>query len=247
MLLTLLGIVVVIIGFALRFNPLLVVVVAGIVTGLAGNLPIEKILTIFGDAFVKNRYLSLFILTLPVIGLLERNGLKEQAQQLIGSVKAATTGRILILYLFIRELAAAIGLTALGGHAQMVRPLIAPMAEAAAQNKYGTLSDRTHNEIKEFSASVDNIGVFFGEDIFIAFGGVLLIKGFYEQNGILLEPLQIALWGIPTAILAFIIHSVRLLWLDRKLAVEYGTHKLSRQLAENIEKNTINRKEGNIL
>jgi uncharacterized membrane protein len=244
MLLTLIGIVVVIVGFALRFNPLLVVVVAGIVTGFAGNLPIEKILTIFGDAFVKNRYLSLFILTLPVIGLLERNGLKEQAQQLIGSVKAATTGRILILYLFIRELAAAIGLTALGGHAQMVRPLIAPMAEAASENKYGTLSDRTHDEIKEFSASVDNIGVFFGEDIFIAFGGVLLMKGFYEQNGILLEPLQIAVWGIPTAILAFIIHSIRLLWLDRKLAAEYGSHKPSTQLAKNIGTGTINRKEG---
>lgn len=228
--LTLLGIAVVIIGFALRFNPLLVVVVSGIVTGFAGNLPIEKILAIFGDAFVKNRYLSLFILTLPVIGLLERNGLKEQAQNLIGSIQAATTGRILILYLFIRELAAAIGLTALGGHAQMVRPLIAPMAEAAAENKYGTLSDRTHDKIKEFSASVDNIGVFFGEDIFIAFGGVLLMKGFLEQNGIILEPIAIAVWGIPTAIFAFIIHSIRLLLLDRKLAAEYGKIKISGQL-----------------
>lgn len=242
--LTLLGIVVVIIGFALRFNPLLVVVVAGIVTGFAGNLPIEKILAIFGDAFVKNRYLSLFILTLPVIGLLERNGLKEQAQQLIGSIKAATSGRILILYLFIREFAAAIGLTALGGHAQMVRPLIAPMAEAAAENKYGTLSDRTHDEIKEFSASVDNVGVFFGEDIFIAFGGVLLMKGFYEQNGIFLEPLQIALWGIPTAILAFIIHAIRLLLLDRKLAAQYGNPKASSPLTENLSDATINRQEG---
>ncbi len=220
--LTLSGIVVVIVGFALRFNPLLVVVIAGVVTGLAGHLPIEKILAVFGDAFVKNRYLSLFVLTLPVIGLLERNGLKEQAQNLIGSFKSATTGRVLILYLFIREVAAAIGLTALGGHAQMVRPLIAPMAEAAAENKYGKLSDETHDEIKEFSASVDNVGVFFGEDIFIAFGGVLLMKGFLEQNGIILEPLQIAVWGIPTAILAFIIHSLRLLWLDRKLAVKYG-------------------------
>ena len=42
--LTLSGIVIVIVGFALRFNPLLVVVVAGIVTGLAGGLPVEKFL-----------------------------------------------------------------------------------------------------------------------------------------------------------------------------------------------------------
>lgn len=222
--LTLLGIAVVIIGFVLRFNPLLVVVVAGIVTGLAGNLPLDKILTIFGDAFVKNRYLSLFILTLPVIGLLERNGLKEQAQKLIGTIKVATTGRVLILYLFIREMAATIGLTALGGHAQMVRPLIAPMAEAAAENKYGDLPADTRNKIKAFAASADNVGVFFGEDIFIAFGAVLLMKGFFEQNGIILEPLHIAMWGIPTAIAAFIIHGVRLFLLDRKIAKEVENH-----------------------
>jgi uncharacterized membrane protein len=218
--LTLLGIAVVIIGFVLRFNPLLVVVVAGIVTGLAGNLPLDKILTIFGDAFIKNRYLSLFILTLPVIGLLERNGLKEQAQKLIGKIKVATTGRVLILYLFIREFAAAIGLTALGGHAQMVRPLIAPMAEAAAENKHGNLPEDTRNKIKAFAASADNVGVFFGEDIFIAFGAVLLMKGFFEQNGIIMEPLHIAMWGIPTAIAAFVIHGVRLFLLDRKIAHE---------------------------
>ncbi|WP_371373023.1 DUF969 domain-containing protein [Sporomusa aerivorans] len=217
---TLLGIVVVIVGFALRFNPLLVVVVAGIVTGLAGNLSIDKILTIFGEAFVKNRYLPLFLLTLPVIGLLERNGLKEQALNVIGKIKAATTGRLLILYLFIREAAAAIGLTALGGHAQLVRPLIAPMAEAAAENKYGPLPETTRNKIKAFSASADNVGLFFGEDIFIAFGAILLMKGFYEQNGIILEPLHIALWGIPTAIAAFIIHSVRLYLLDRTIQRE---------------------------
>ncbi|WP_425058835.1 hypothetical protein SCACP_34900 [Sporomusa carbonis] len=217
---TLLGIAVVIIGFALRFNPLLVVVVAGIVTGLAGNLPVEKILAIFGEAFVKNRYLPLFMLTLPVIGLLERNGLKEQALALIGKIKAATTGRLLILYLFIRELAAAIGLTALGGHAQLVRPLIAPMAEAAAENKYGPLPESTRNKIKAFSASADNVGLFFGEDIFIAFGAILLMKGFFEQNGIILEPLHIAVWGIPTAIAAFIIHGTRLFLLDRKIQRE---------------------------
>lgn len=218
--LTLIGILIVIIGFAMRFNPLLVVVIAGIATGFAGQVPLEKILTIFGEAFIKNRYLSLFILTLPVIGLLERNGLKEQAQALIGKIKAATTGRILILYLFIREIAAAIGLTALGGHAQMVRPLIAPMAEAAAENKYGILPEETRNKIKAFSASADNVGVFFGEDVFIAFGAVLLMKGFYEQYGIFIEPLTIAVWGIPTAIAAFIIHATRLFMLDRQIKYE---------------------------
>lgn len=218
--LTLIGVIIVIIGFAMGFNSLLVITVAGISTGLAGGLSLDKILIIFGDAFVKNRYLSLFILTLPVIGLLERNGLKEQSQNLISKIKTATSGRILLLYLFIREVAAALGLTSLGGHAQMVRPLVAPMAEGAAENKYGKLPEKISNRIKAFAASADNVGVFFGEDIFIAFGAILLIKGFYDQNGINIEPLNIAVWGIPTAIAAFLIHGTRLILLDRKIERE---------------------------
>lgn len=217
---TLIGVVIVVVGFAMRFNPLLVVTIAGIATGFAGHLSIFKILTIFGESFVKNRYLSLFILTLPVIGLLERSGLKEQSQILIGKIKAATSGRILLLYLFIREITAALGLTSFGGHAQMVRPLVSPMAEAAAENKYGNLPEKTRNKIKAFAASADNVGVFFGEDIFIAFGAILLIKGFYDQNGIHLDPIHIALWGIPTAISAFLIHGIRLILLDRKIKKE---------------------------
>ncbi|HJV44481.1 MAG TPA: DUF969 domain-containing protein [Bacillota bacterium] len=234
--LTLIGVAIVIVGFAMRFNPMLVVTIAGIVTGLVGHLPMDKILSTFGEAFVKNRYLSLFILTLPVIGILERNGLKEQSQNLIGKVKAATTGRLLILYLFIREVSAALGLTSLGGHAQMVRPLIAPMAEGAAENKFGSIPEKTRNKIRAFAASSDNVGVFFGEDIFIAFGAVLLMKGFFEQNGIQLEPLDIAVWGIPTALAAFIIHGARLILLDRmiKREVEVGKSLHSKQDSEEI-------------
>ncbi|WP_038084690.1 DUF969 domain-containing protein [Tumebacillus flagellatus] len=233
--LTLIGIAIVIIGFALRFNPLLVVTVAGLATGLAGHLSIQKILTTFGDAFVTNRYMSLFILTLPVIGLLERYGLKEQSQALIRKVKAATTGRILFLYLLIRELAAALGLTSLGGHAQMVRPLIAPMAEGAAETKFGALNDRVREKIKAHAAAVDNVGLFFGEDIFIAIGAILLMKGFFDQNGIHLEPLDMAVWGIPTAVCAFLIHGVRVILLDRKIERELAAAAQNNQQDSNIK------------
>ncbi|WP_163854519.1 DUF969 domain-containing protein [Paenibacillus elgii] len=215
--LTLLGVLIVIVGFALRFNPLLVVCAAGIVTGIAGHLSIGEILTTFGNAFVSNRYLSLFILTLPVVGLLERYGLKEQSQQLIGKIKAATTGRLLLVYLLIRQATAAIGLTSLGGHAQMVRPLVSPMAEGAAAHRHGPLPKNVSDRIKALSASTDNVGLFFGEDIFIAFGAVLLIQGFLAQNGIQVEPLHVSVWGIPTAIAAFVIHGIRLYLLDRKI------------------------------
>jgi uncharacterized membrane protein len=67
---------------------------------------------------------------------------------------------------------------------------------------------------------VDNVAVFFGEDIFIAIGSILLIKGFLEQNGIHVEPAHLALWAVPTALCAWLIHNTRLVLLDRSLKRE---------------------------
>ncbi len=58
----------------LRFNALLVVVAAGFGNGPAGGLSINDIVGAIGEAFVKI-VMSLFILILPVIGLMERHGL----------------------------------------------------------------------------------------------------------------------------------------------------------------------------
>jgi Predicted membrane protein len=156
-------------------------------------------------------------LVVPVIGLLERAGLKERARTAIAAIPAATTGRVLMIYFALRQITAALGLTSLGGHAQMVRPLVAPMAEAAAENRFGALPQRIHDRIRAHSAAVDNIAVFFGEDIFIAIGSILLIKGFLDQSGVHVEPAQLALWAIPTAVAALMIHFVRLVLLDRSL------------------------------
>ncbi|HGS7529816.1 TPA: DUF969 family protein [Klebsiella pneumoniae] len=125
----LIGIAVIVVGFVLRFNPVLVVIISGIVTGVAAHMPIATILEKLGEGFLNTRNLP-FILLLPlaVIGLLERHGLKERAQAWIAKIHSATAGRLLIVYLFVREATAALGLTSLGGHPQMVRPLLAPMA-----------------------------------------------------------------------------------------------------------------------
>jgi uncharacterized membrane protein len=216
----LLGIAVVVLGFALRAHPVLVVMAAAVVTGLAAQLDVIELLEVIGNGFLKSRYLLLFVLTLPIIGLLEKHGLKEHAQRWISGIRVATAARILLAYLMMRQVAAAVGLTSLGGHAQTVRPLLAPMAEAAAEKTHGALPESTRHRLKALAAATDNIGVFFGEDIFLAFGAVLLISSFYRENGVILEPLQIALWGIPTAIAAFVIHATRLLRLEAKLGRE---------------------------
>jgi uncharacterized membrane protein len=214
----LIGVAVVIVGFVLRFNPIVVVTVAGLATGLAAKLPPDLILAKLGTGFVKTRNLPLtLLLPLPVIGLLERHGLRERAQAWIAGIRSATAGRLLIVYLFIRESAAAIGLTLVGGHAPMVRPLVAPMTEAAAAQTHGPLPPAVRDRLKALAAATDNVGLFFGEDIFVAFGSIVLMQTFLAENGLVTDPLHIALWGIPTAIAAFVIHATRLLRLDRRL------------------------------
>jgi uncharacterized membrane protein len=211
--LVLAGILVIIAGFVMRFNPLLVVAVSALITGLAAGLDVHMIVSAFGKAFNDARYISIVWIVLPVIGILERHGLQERARMLITGLKGASAGRLLVGYLFIRQVTAALGLTSVAGHAQTVRPLIAPMAVAAA----GSDEKVTNDGIKAMAAATDNIGLFFGEDIFIAIGSILLMKGFLEQQGIVLEPLELSVWAIPTAIAAFLIHGFRLWRFDRKL------------------------------
>lgn len=220
--LVLIGILIVVIGFALRLNPLLVVAIAAIATGLASGRGPYEVIAAFGKAFTESRYVAIVWLVLPVIGLLERAGLKERARDVISGIQSATTGRVLMAYLALRQISAALGLVSLGGHAQMVRPLIAPMAEGAAESRFGDLPLKTRHLIRANAAAVDNIGVFFGEDIFIAIGSILLIKGFLEQNKIVVEPMSLALWAIPTAVIAFAIHCTRLVLFDRRLKREFA-------------------------
>ena len=218
----LIGIAAIVVGFVLRFNPVLVVIVSGIITGLTAHMPIATILEKLGEGFLNTRNLP-FILLLPlaVIGLLERHGLKERAQTWIAKIRSATAGRLLIVYLFVREVTAAMGLTSLGGHPQMVRPLLAPMAEGAAEKNFGALPGEVRYRLRAMSAATDNVGLFFGEDIFVAFGAIIFMHNFMlESWGIQTEPLHIALWGIPTAVCAFLIHSARLWRLDRHLQRE---------------------------
>jgi uncharacterized membrane protein len=217
------GIAVVLFGFLLRANPLLVVAIAGLVTGLAAGLHPLAVLAVLGKAFNDNRYVSLVFLTLPVIGLLERHGLQERARMLIARLRGATAGRLLVAYLLFRQVFASVGLTAIGGHPQMVRPLIAPMAQAAAERTGGATDEGSRARIRAFAASADNVGAFFGEDIFVAVSSILLIRGFLQQSGVLVQPLELSLWAIPTAILAFAIHGSRLLLLDRHRSAERST------------------------
>jgi uncharacterized membrane protein len=213
----LLGIALVVVGFALRFNPMLVVTASAIVTGLLAGMDPVTVVSTFGKAFNDNRIIAIVWIVLPVIGLLERFGLQQQAAAVIRKMKSATTSRLLTLYLLYRQITAAIGLHSTAGHPQTVRPLVAPMALAAAEQRHGALSRRADQKVKAMSAATDNVGLFFGEDIFFAIGSIVLIQATLSTHGYELTPLQLALWAIPSAICAFIVHSIRLWWFERRL------------------------------
>src|SRR5579859_4630440 len=193
--LILLGVLVVVAGFAARLNPLLVVVVAALTSGWFAGLSPLAVIAVFGKAFNANRFVSTAYLVLPLVGVLERAGLRERAAAIIARLPGVSAGRLLLSYMALRQLTTAIGLQPIAGQAHTIRPLIAPMAAAA-----------------------DNIAVFFSEDIFIAMGSVLLIAGFLTSSGIALDPIKISVWAIPTALASFAIHAVRLMLFDRLVA-----------------------------
>lgn len=211
----LIGVVIVIAGLLFRFNPLLVVLVAGFATGMVAGMSPLEILSAIGQAFVTNRYMSLLILVLPVIGVLERFGLREKAEDIIRSMKTLTAGRIMFVYQLFRQVTVGLGLQ-LGGHPSFIRPIIAPMTEAAAIRE-GVTGTGWMDRVRGMSASSENYGNFFGQLLFPAAGGLLLIKGVLENAGYKVDLMVMAQYAIPSAVAASAIALVRFLLLDRAI------------------------------
>ena len=204
-------------GFALRLNPMLVVTASALVTGLIAGMELVTVIATFGKAFNDNRVIAIVWIVLPVIGSLERFGLQQRAADLVRSFKGATLARLLIAYLAYRQAISAVGLHSTAGHAQTVRPLVAPMALAAAEREHGLLDDTQADAVNAMAAATDNVGLFFGEDIFIAIGSIVLIQQTLATYGYELTPIELAVWAIPTALAAFLVHAVRIRLFSARL------------------------------
>ncbi len=212
----LVGILIVAAGFALRLNPLLVVVAAGLATGLVAGFSLAEVLASLGTFFVDNRFMTLpVLLMLPVVGLLERHGLQERVAVLIRRSGNATAGRVLFAYHALRAAASTVAVN-IGTHASMVRPVIAPMAEGAAARRDAS-GERCRKDIRAHAAASENLGNFFADDILVAVGPVLLIKGVLDAAGVRADLLAIAWWGAPTALWVLLVGAWRYRALDRRL------------------------------
>lgn len=214
----LIGVLIVVLGFALKLDTIATVVLAGLATGLVAGIPLDELLSLLGSRFLSNRLATMFVLTLPVIGLCERYGLKDKAVDFIEKIKAATAGRIAMFYQLIRVVSAALSLR-IGGHPQFVRPLINPMAQAAAQANFGKVDEKSEDEIKGLVAAADNAGNFYGQNVFMASSGTLLIVSTLNEQGFeSITGLDIAKWSIPIAVIASIIFAIYSIIFDKRLA-----------------------------
>ena len=238
------GIAIVIVGLALRLRTTLVVVTAALVTGLAGGLPLfsseglfeglafltrpgqEGIINTLGRAFSENRLVTLFLITLPAIGLSERYGLQEQSAALIRRIAGATVGRLLIVYQLFRILVGIIGVR-LNGHPAFVRPLVFPMSVGAAEALTGARSpDEVETDIletiKAADAASENYSNFYGQNLNPVQAGILLVAGTMNGLGYAVSVWSLVLFAIPITTISIVLGAVQFLlldkWIRRKVA-----------------------------
>ena len=131
-LLKLLGILIVVIGFVLKLDSILIIMIAAIVTALVAGMDPVTFLETLGSSFVANRSMCVFVMVMVVTGTLERNGLKQAAANLMKKFKNASAGVVLAIYGVFRLVFAAFNVS-FGGVAGFVRPIVLPMASAAAK------------------------------------------------------------------------------------------------------------------
>lgn len=217
----LIGIAIIVVGFIFKFDTIAVVLIAALATALVSGISFIEFLSLLGEAFVANRLVTLFLLTLPMIGISERFGLRQQAVKLIERIKGLTPGRMLSLYMVIREMAGLFSIR-MQGHTQFIRPLIEPMTQASAEAKYGEMDEQDVERIKARSAATENFGNFFAQNTFIAASGVLLIAGTMKSLGYDISAVAVAQASIPVALIALVFVATSNMLFDRKLQNKYG-------------------------
>lgn len=221
--LKLIGVIIIVLGFALKFDVLATILLASLVTGIVTGMDIPHVLSILGESFVNNRLMSIFLIIFPVIAIIERYGLKERAAYLIGKIKNASAGKVLAIYMLVRTAASAFNVR-IGGHVQFVHPLILPMSETAAKvSKQSDLSENEVEELKGHAAAVENFGNFFAQNCFAAASGVVLIQGTLSMYKEVTLP-SIAMASIPVMVITVAFTFVQVFLFDRKVKKTGARH-----------------------
>lgn len=200
-LLKLLGILIVVIGFVLKLDSILIIMIAAIVTALVAGMDPATFLETLGSSFVANRSMCVFVMVMVVTGTLERNGLKQAAANLMKKFKNASAGVVLAIYGVFRLVFAAFNVS-FGGVAGFVRPIVLPMASAAAKKNGKKISEKYEENLKGMASGMENIAWFFGQVLFVGTSGMILVQSTLAGLGYNVELVDLMKVQIPVAIIA---------------------------------------------
>lgn len=207
----------IIVGFAVRLSAPLVVLISICMSAVVAGFSILHFLEVVGHGFRAYRYLLVFVLPLPVIGVLEKCGIREFIQNVAQKANLSSIRNALVSYVAFRMISSALGFYSLGGHVQMVRPILLPLVESLGRRAKYVRSTLMEQTTRATCAAAENIGSFFGQNIFSAFSSVLFMRGILHANGLDISAFDISIWAIPSGVFAFIIFFAHLSFIDRLL------------------------------
>lgn len=216
-LLKLLGILIVVIGFVLKLDSILIIMIAAIVTALVAGMDPVTFLETLGSSFVANRSMCVFVMVMVVTGTLERNGLKQAAANLMIKFKNASAGVVLAIYGVFRLVFAAFNVS-FGGVAGFVRPIVLPMASAAAKKNGKKISEKYEENLKGMASGMENIAWFFGQVLFVGTSGMILVQSTLADLGYNVELVDLMKVQIPVAIIAVGVAIVYYYLKDKQLS-----------------------------
>lgn len=223
-LIKLIGILIVVLGFAFKLDSILIIFISAITTAIVGGLGFNGLLEQLGTNFIANRSMAIFILILLVTGTLERNGLREAAAALINKVKGVTSGVIVCLYGVMRAVFAAFNV-GFGGVAGFVRPVLLPMAEAAVETSGEEVEEDYLEEIKGMSSAMENITWFFFQVLFVGGSGGILVRNTLSSLGYEVELIDLAKAEIPVALTSLTVACIYFIIKDKRLRKKYFGNK----------------------
>ena len=214
--LSLLGVVVVIIGFALKLEPIAIIFVSAIVTAICGGINVVDLLTTVGSTFVANRNQLITIILMILTGTLERNGLKEAGAELIKKAKGLTTGMLIAIWGVLDQIFIIFKIP-IGGIPSYVRPILMPMTLGIIESKGYEVAPEHEETIKALYGKDYNMSNFFGQCLFAANSSVLLIQSTLATVGVEVDVMQIVVVQIPIALFAMFINAAQTLIVDGRM------------------------------
>ncbi|MEE1392834.1 MAG: DUF969 family protein [Negativibacillus sp.] len=219
--LSLLGVVVVIIGFAMKLEPITIISVSAIVTAICGRIPPLEFLELIGKSFTANRTQLVSLVAMVLTGSLERNGLRVAGAELIKKVKGLTSSMLIAVWCVLSHLFIIFKIP-IGGINSYVRPILLPMTIGAIKAKGYEPTPEHIETIKALYGANQNLSNFFGQCMFPTAAAVLLLQSTIASVGMEVDVMEIVFVELPVALFAIVINAGQAYIINNKMMKRYN-------------------------